>query len=925
MPRIMSTGGAGALALASFICTPALAWKPTTHVYLAERAMEDALDGTITLKSMNYHLAPNGAEPSLGDYPADPIIVQALNAHPRAFRAGVLGPDAYPDLFTGQSVIHPTDEHSGSDAWLRYIYEEARATQDLEIIAFAVGFLAHAAGDMYGHTYVNEFAGGPFELDHGNAERHMTVEGYIGKKTPPPLEWNASISANVHQFIYRTMVDVTEGTHARSLYAAKGTDGALTIPWLFSSLRDALASFAQSYRAERDYLASQASGGPLLERPFWAAALAGYVATVGPLVLYTNAWINDIDRGLRAWPDFSSQVAIPMMFTPNTMCDAGDAGDILNEYWRDHMKSMLGVPDVFVSISNFVDDVVDAVIPFNPFDELQEVVLDYVVRKATGKTPSEWCEFLVDPERSIVAATQLVPTGRAGLDADLHLDTTGRFRWQLFPAASNTVTMIKLAFLGEPGLRSALTTLGHPAPVIDTLLAQSGDNAMLGFIRSLDEGNQWATNADVMMMHADCSVYQDLFVRQLGEPNADISAPSDHYEIVKAGSGVVETCDPVSAVTLSPLVDYPTTPYYCGPGATAEVTIAGSVGPLGGRVRLVGDGLLKSPAYAWVPAGANRTQVYVDVEPTLSADVGHLTATRQNTARVGSLAVGPASVNSLRLREDFWEQGWQRRYIVDGEAITAGRRLTAEITTDCDNIVDGTPIVVRACPTSGGACVELARATPREALTLDLTLPAPANDGEYTVSAAYDGRGVQMRLFLVSTRVAQVTFDPLEVLLSALDTTPVVAHVELTGPARDGGERIRLEYFRGLTGPASVVVPQGTRSVRVPVLAPRSAVQPCEGSIGVISALSELDAVRAPPAVRPPPRSLNPANPRAQLGYLGMEFAGSRSTTQCLDWRGVIDTNMKLEMMLELLRLPLDREDPRPVYPQEIIEVPDGR
>ena len=32
------------------------------------------------------------------------------------------------------------------------------------------------------------------------------------------------------------------------------------------------------------------------------------------------------------------------------------------------------------------------------------------------------------------------------------------------------------------------------------------------------------------------------------------------------------------------------------------------------------------------------------------------------------------------------------------------------------------------------------------------------------------------------------------------------------GPARDGGERVRLEYFRGLTGPASVVVPQGTRA-----------------------------------------------------------------------------------------------------------------
>ena len=36
-------------ALSLVLAGPALAWKPKTHVYLAEEAMRDALDGKVTL------------------------------------------------------------------------------------------------------------------------------------------------------------------------------------------------------------------------------------------------------------------------------------------------------------------------------------------------------------------------------------------------------------------------------------------------------------------------------------------------------------------------------------------------------------------------------------------------------------------------------------------------------------------------------------------------------------------------------------------------------------------------------------------------------------------------------------------------------------------------------------------------------------
>lgn len=60
---------------------PALAWKPTTHVYLAERALEDALDnGKITI---NRAGAGTGEiVGTIGEYPVAPDILEAIQAFP---------------------------------------------------------------------------------------------------------------------------------------------------------------------------------------------------------------------------------------------------------------------------------------------------------------------------------------------------------------------------------------------------------------------------------------------------------------------------------------------------------------------------------------------------------------------------------------------------------------------------------------------------------------------------------------------------------------------------------------------------------------------------------------------------------------------------------------------------------------------------
>ena len=100
----------------------------------------------------------------------------------------------------GQSVIHP--ENTGEVAATACSTRPGRRSptpgynesQKLEILAFSYGFLTHAAGDMWAHTLVNDFAGGVFPgvsarspatpLTAAIAVKHLIVEGYIGDATP---------------------------------------------------------------------------------------------------------------------------------------------------------------------------------------------------------------------------------------------------------------------------------------------------------------------------------------------------------------------------------------------------------------------------------------------------------------------------------------------------------------------------------------------------------------------------------------------------------------------------------------------------------------------------------------------------------------------------------------------------------------------
>ena len=52
----------------------------------------------------------------------------------------------------------------------------------------AYGFAGHASGDIFAHSYVNQYAGDIFSLEDKETRvelRHFTLEKYIEARTPP--------------------------------------------------------------------------------------------------------------------------------------------------------------------------------------------------------------------------------------------------------------------------------------------------------------------------------------------------------------------------------------------------------------------------------------------------------------------------------------------------------------------------------------------------------------------------------------------------------------------------------------------------------------------------------------------------------------------------------------------------------------------
>ena len=545
---------------------PALAWKPTTHVYLGQKALNDALDdGKVSIYRVDYK---NGKVLSkIGDYPVDSDILSALKANPSHYRAGILGPDAYPDILTGQMVIHPEPKNtdppseieivtSDSNAWLTSLWFATTPRGNDK--AFVVGYLTHAAGDMYGHTFINNFTGAPFKITPPegpeNGIKHILVEGYIDKRLDKrELDsnfFNVSI-AGVEDFIYRNMVDAKPGTMLDKNLLKKGGKGTeFSVPRIYSTLRARLQADIDAYYAKKaDYdrrydekIQAAKACKPLDFRcsatVLRAQALAiqvekaAYVTANGLIVTYKEYWRADIDSGLKAWPQVSHEVAKALFFNPERKTKVDDAERILKNYVTNHLISMSGAPDAvgqFVALAGKISDIIAQVIPdflVAPIRELKNDIYNAIIKRATGMTKDELKRYLENPQTYFDGVFTTGSGEKVNLQTFnkkyLQINDTGytnpneSFDYQKFPAAYNTVTMSKLILLNKDGVDKLLADLGSTERMI-------GPNIMLGFIPSLDGSNQWLGkigSLDLkrkMILAKSCSTYKQVFMQQAGE------------------------------------------------------------------------------------------------------------------------------------------------------------------------------------------------------------------------------------------------------------------------------------------------------------------------------------------------------------------------------------------------------------------------
>jgi len=395
-------GIAAALVLAA---PGAQAFKPFTHNYTGTQARADAIDGTITIAGRSYTVPPQ--------------VSQALHDWPTYYNAGVVGPDGFPDLTMGQSIIHPV--HTGQ--WLRYVLDRAWAAQNdpsytgiekSQILAFAYGFLTHAAGDMFAHTLVNEGAKGVFpgvgeilthKTDAEIAIRHLILEGYVGNATPGydanddrsqlangdfsddasgAIGYDAPI-----RWIYQTLVDPNAAgapSHERGPLIGFFVDlrGSLTdfISGSFATDLQAAADSFEDSKAKLDELEDDCAFDPLpnvpaclldlLEFGFDVAADAieatvhlveGVVKEAARFLLagYIHAWIDDIDAGLQDWGELGLQ-STRALFDPqarrdvqNDECGSKGADGLTG--LRANCEDAIGATDVLFELTNdFVND-----------------------------------------------------------------------------------------------------------------------------------------------------------------------------------------------------------------------------------------------------------------------------------------------------------------------------------------------------------------------------------------------------------------------------------------------------------------------------------------------------------------------------------------------------------------------------------------
>lgn len=440
--------------------SPRAAWKINTHLFAANIALADATnDGMVTI-------------PPFGEIPVAPAALKALREAPAAYRAGVLAPDLFPDMYVGGWTIHSDLEKENlwiADSWLRHVWRNARAWSDAserdKVMAFAYGFLTHGAGDMFAHTWVNEKADGAWVNFDGSdavtARRHVVLEGFVGKHTP-----KTDVSLDVWpRFVSEVLV--------KHPLAQKNALAPHYKAWLaiYEKLEDPLKRAKDGMNENIDD-----------DAPYWLKCAAHPVWCSRKE--YLETWRRDIGRGIRAMVDSSESLGEALMDEER---GAGEGIGAMTGWMSEWLPKMYGahaVGEGSAAMSEFMDWVgqyvpIDSMIKANVEQFMKNEMPKIWKLYASAKDPATWMErpgfFPEGTKAKVIEEMGVVPGEQT-------------FRWRDFHPIYNSVVLSKLALLDANGLNELARRAGVSAPIVPS---SDGVNVMLGTFRSMTHSRQW--------------------------------------------------------------------------------------------------------------------------------------------------------------------------------------------------------------------------------------------------------------------------------------------------------------------------------------------------------------------------------------------------------------------------------------------------
>lgn len=431
-----------ALQIVFLTISPVYAWKPKTHVLSANLILEE-----LTANS-GYLVFPYFGKIKVPD-----TYLTAIQTYPDYFRAGSIGPDAFPDIYIGQAFAHPQTKLKSGD-WIKYLIDQvnkmpAQSDERKRVLAFTLGYIVHASGDLFGHSYVNRWAEGAWpeisDMENITDEekriivRHNAVEEFIDNKIPEKFytpEYN-SISIP-KQFIYDNFI--TNGKVPN--YDNVSSDNVSISP--FYAKTGAVPKHLETFFEIREELKNG------------IATRESY----NPVRIYQEYWLEDIDEGLRAWVDTSEKVGRALVLPEEGF---SKAKEYLEEWAIHHYLSMVGAPDfvggaigAVVDVASIIDEVTpDFVIGW--VEEMKRGFYDAVFLWAYDIRYTELEAVFVNPTK-FLGDTAYFPKGsEAKLQAEVGFFSSIRnTNSPMMNPFKNSILMAKLNLIGREGMEEIL-------------------------------------------------------------------------------------------------------------------------------------------------------------------------------------------------------------------------------------------------------------------------------------------------------------------------------------------------------------------------------------------------------------------------------------------------------------------------------------